>query len=819
VKVLSQPVIPPLIPVFLAIMTGILAGSVSFLPDPAWIILISAVTVFLSFFGLAGRKKTIFWICLVTGIWSGAHSFLIHSPRLPPGHISHFYNQKDIVVTGQVKSFARQYPHKIRITVDCRTIRLPQDPAGSEPLAATGRVYLNLYGKPENPVRFNDHIAFSGPVRPIRNFGNPGAFDYRTFLMRQGVFGAVHTGTGKVQKIMDVSPSVLTRGVQGLENIRNRFYEFIMTRLDHRDGAHVLAALVTGIKHGMPPELRDQFAKAGTSHLLAISGLHMGILSLIFFFVFYRVLWLFPGWMVTARARKTAGLLTLIPLGLYLVFSGFSPSTQRAFVMIALFMTAFVIEKQTHPFNTLAGAGIVILLIDPAALFSISFQLSFTAVLFIVAGMKVMEKHPGFHLSAIPGFVLSISSITLMAGLGTFPLIAGYFNLVSLVQIPANLVLVPVIGFLCLPAGLMSLMIRPLVPELSAWLLTGAACLVEWCTVYVTWLTRLPFAWSYVPVWSWPDIFMAYLFLGAVFVALNFKKAAPVMAVVIITVTGICGFRLVMPEKKPGHMTVTVLDVGQGNAALVQTIENKVILIDGGGFSGGTTFDVGRYVVAPFLWHRGITALDVVILTHPDADHMNGLVFILENFRVRTLVRNADISPHESFERIMTACREKKIPVFIPGCDDHRMGWENTQLTFFQCDSLIPDGNTNDNSLVFKLTWDEFSMLFPGDILSGRERLLADRMPHHLSSTILLAPHHGSNSSSTRFFLDRVNPETVVISCGFNNPYRFPHPEVIHRYSKKNMQIFRTDRHGAVTITSNGRDYQILPFYPDIGPQ
>jgi competence protein ComEC len=220
-------------------------------------------------------------------------------------------------------------------------------------------------------------------------------------------------------------------------------------------------------------------------------------------------------------------------------------------------------------------------------------------------------------------------------------------------------------------------------------------------------------------------------------------------------------------------------------------------------------------VVAPFLWHQGITTLDVVILTHPDADHMNGLVFILENFQVGTLVKNPDISSHESFERIMAACRRKKIPIFIPGCDEHRMGWENTRLTFFQCDSLIPDGNTNDNSLVFKLTWDDFSMFFPGDILSGRERLLADSMPHHLSSTILLAPHHGSSSSSTRLFLDRVDPETVVISCGFNNPYRFPHPDVIRRYEQKNIRVFRTDLHGAVTITSNGRSYEMVPFYSD----
>ncbi len=793
-------------------MTGILAGSVSCLPHPVWTVMILAVSLLVCVVWGAGKKAIIIGLCLGAGIWSGYQSVLIHSPRLPPGHISGFYNQRDIVLTGQVVSFARQYPHKIRITVDCRTIQVPQESGVPRRLNAIGRIYLNLYGISDVPIQFKDHIRFTGPIRPIRNFGNPGAFDYLTFLKRQGIFGSVHTHVSKIQQITDSPPSVWTRGIRQLENTRNRFYEFVMTRLDHRDGAHVLAALVTGIKHGMPPVLRDQFAKAGTAHLLAISGLHMGILSLIFFFFFYRVLSVFPGLLISARARKIAGILTLMPLALYLVFSGFSPSTQRAFIMIAIFMISFLIEKQTHPFNTLAGAGILILLADPAALFSISFQLSFTAVLFIIAGMKVMEKYPALTLPKPFGFVISISSVTLLAGLGTFPLIAGYFNLVSGVQIPANLVLVPIIGFICLPAGLVSLMIWPLMPGLSAWLLTGAARLVEWGSLYAAWLIDLPFAWSYLPAWSMFDIIMAYVVLGAVFCVLYSRKSTPFMAAVMVAVISIYGIRMMTRSGPPDHMTVTVLDVGQGNAALIQTIENKTILVDGGGFSGATQFDVGRYVVAPFLWHQGITALDVVILTHPDADHMNGLVFILENFQVGTLVKNRDTSPHAAFERIMTACDKKKIPVFIPDCEKDQVAWDHTRLTFFQCQSPDTEWDANDNSLVFTLIWDEFSMCFPGDIQAGRERLLAGNTGSRLSSKILLSPHHGSKTSSTRGFLEQVAPETVVISCGFNNPYRFPHADIIHRYQQQDIQVFRTDQHGAVTITSRGRDYTVVAY-------
>ncbi len=811
-KPLSQPIVPPLVPVILAMMTGITAGCVSSLSHPVWTVMISAAATLVCFVWVSGKKTIIFSLCLAAGIGSGYQSALIHSPLLPPGHISNFFNQRDIVLTGQVKSFARQYPHKTRITVDCRTIQGLQDTGVSNRQKATGRIYLNLYGMSDVPIRFNDHIRFAGPIRPIRNFGNPGAFDYVTFLKRRGIFGSVHTHVSKIQKISDSSLSVWNRGIQQLEKTRNQFYKFIMTRLDHRDGAHVLAALITGIKHPMPPVLRDQFAKAGTAHLLAISGLHMGILSLIFFFFFYQILSLFPKLLVSANARKIAGILTLIPLCLYLIFSGFSPSTQRAFIMIAIFMISFLMEKQTHPFNTLAVAGIIILFADPAALFSISFQLSFAAVFFIIAGMKVKEKYLKINPPEPLGFMISISSVTLLAGLGTFPLIAGYFNLVSLVQIPANLVLVPVIGFICLPAGLVSLMVWPLMPDLSIWLLTGAAQMVEWCSVYAVWLTDLPFAWSYLPAWSLFDIIMAYVILGAVFSLLYVQKLIPVMAGIMVVIISIYGTRMMTRSGPPDHMAVTVLDVGQGNAALIRTIENKAILVDGGGFSGATQFDVGRYVVAPFLWQQGITALDAVILTHPDSDHMNGLVFILENFQVGTLVKNRDTSSYSAFERIMAACRKKKIPVFIPDCQKNQMIWENTRLTFFQCQSLNPAWDTNDNSLVFKLKWNQFSMFFPGDIQTGRENLLAENSTGRLSSNVLLSPHHGSNTSSTQVFLDQVAPETVIISCGFNNPFRFPHPDVIHRYQQNDIRIFRTDKHGAVTITANGLDYSVVPY-------
>jgi competence protein ComEC len=818
VKPLSHPVVPPLVPVVLAMMTGILAKSTPDLSHPVWAVIVPGFLSVFCVFGSPGRKMVMLCLCLAAGVWSGYQSHLIHRPPLGPGHVSNFYNQPGITFTGKIVSFSRLYPHKTRVEVACTALARADAGTGQQTFLAQGRIYLNLYGKTGPALGFNDRIRFDGPIRPIRNFGNPGAFDYQTFLKRQGIFGTVHTGTNRVERIsIDPLPAWI-QGIQGLEKNRNRFHAFVMTRTqDHLNGGHILAALVTGIKHGLPNDLRNLFARAGASHLLAISGLHLGILCLIFFFVFYRALSLFPGLLISARAKKLAGVLTLVPLFLYAVFSGFSPSTQRAFIMTGIFMFSFLGERQNHPVNTLAGAGVLILLADPAALFSISFQLSFSAVLFIILGMGITGMLGGINIPGVPKFLVSICVATLLAGLGTFPLIAGYFNLVSLIQVPVNLVLVPLIGFVCLPLGLLSLMTWPLFPGLAHGLLTLAASLAELCTAYTARLTDLPFAWSYLPALSLGDLAAAYLFMAAVFIACYVKKARWIMVGAMVLLAGIYGLRMTVQTQAPGHMTITVMDVGQGNAALIQTVEGRNILVDGGGFSGDSGFDVGQNVVAPFLWHQGVTRLDTVILTHPDSDHMKGLVFVLENFKTGVLVKSMDTSSHKSFERIMDACLRKQIPVLVPDCENRQLAWERTRVEFFQCDTTSPEFNTNDNSIVFKLALDDFSMLFSGDIMKKRERLLAGSFGKHLTSRILLAPHHGSDTSSTHGFLNQVQPEGVIISCGFNNPYRFPHAGVLDRYRHHGLKIFRTDAHGAVTITTDGTGYAIVTHYPVSG--
>lgn len=264
----------------------------------------------------------------------------------------------------------------------------------------------------------------------------------------------------------------------------------------------------------------------------------------------------------------------------------------------------------------------------------------------------------------------------------------------------------------------------------------------------------------------------------------------------------------VLHQDFPGA-EITILDVGQGSSAVITTASNHHILVDGGGFGGLSQFDTGRFLVGPFLWHKGIRHLDYVILTHPENDHLRGLIFILENFSVGRLIKNQDIASTRAYQQLMAVCQKKSIPVWHPDLQNNTIDLGEITLTFFDTQYPLESGNLNDNSLVFKLRHKEVAMLFAGDILNTREARLSRSDRIDLDSDILVAPHHGSRTSSTKVFLDQTSPESVVISCGWNNRYGFPHRTILQRYHDNGMRIFRTDRDGAVVISSNGRGYTI----------
>jgi competence protein ComEC len=388
--------------------------------------------------------------------------------------------------------------------------------------------------------------------------------------------------------------------------------------------------------------------------------------------------------------------------------------------------------------------------------------------------------------------------------LATLPAVAWWFHQVSFSGLLSNLLLVPLTGVLVVPVGLTALILHPLAPGLTALLFQITTVLLEWTWGLTRFFASLPGAWFNLSRPGWPEIVLYFLSLFILFHGSRIRRAPWVLG---LTLTALAGF-FFLPQLQTAlglrPFTVTFLDVGHGSATVVELPDGRNILIDGGG-SPNPAFDLGERVVAPFLRQRKITSLAAVVLTHPHPDHLNGLPFILEKFRVGEMWRNGDRSDTESALRLEALLLEKKIPIRHPGA-----GWSQDFATarvscLHPAGREGPDGapnwqDQNNRSLVLKIDCQDQSLLLPADIEADVERqLLAQGAP--LRSQVLQVPHHGSRTSSSPDFITAVAPRWAVFSSRASRRFPVPHPEVLERYRQKGIKILRTDQEGAVRFT------------------
>ncbi|MFC1813877.1 ComEC/Rec2 family competence protein, partial [Thermodesulfobacteriota bacterium] len=269
-------------------------------------------------------------------------------------------------------------------------------------------------------------------------------------------------------------------------------------------------------------------------------------------------------------------------------------------------------------------------------------------------------------------------------------------------------------------------------------------------------------------------------------------------------------------------LKVTIIDVGQGTSALLEIPGGDCLLIDGGGFSDNSIFDVGARIIAPLLWRKKIKTVDTLILSHPNSDHLNGLTYIAQHFNVKSVWSNTEEASTLSYQKFWQTIKQKKIA--LPGLDDisgpHNMNGVTLKVLYPPKD-FIERAETerwrsaNNNSLVIKVEFGSTSVLFPGDLKKRAEKELVALAGDDLDSAVLISPHHGSKTSSTGSFLDRVKPELVIISSGWKNRFSFPHASVLKRYRRRGYRIFRTDKHGAMVLSTDGQTLTVRPTIID----
>lgn len=817
----------PIIPLLISMIFGIASGS-RFPDNSIW----AYSTIFLC----AGLillkiiyKKNLFFLPLV--IFFAFGYLLIQPwviPRFSSNHITHFTDNHRWKIIGIVDKNPATYNDRLRIILRVET--LGRD---NSSFSVTGKIRVTVT-KPLPDIFVGDRLSLVGKIRSIRNFNNPGGFNYRRYMAFKKIWGSTYVSGKRIIILSRNSdPGINTI----IEKTRNRISDLI----DKTGGGSqqgVLKALIVGDRTGIAKNIGEAFNLAGVGHILAISGLHIGIIATASFIFFKWILSYIKLFLWNAWTKKGAAILSLFPVILYGLISGMSPSTQRAVIMAAVFLLTFLFEREHDPINTLAIAAMIILVAYPQSLFSISFQLSFIAVLSIIYGMSmtyigrisdgnITKKTWLFKTLEI---LFSSILVSVFAILGTLPVVMFYFNQVSLVGVFANLLIIPLIGFVAVPLGLFSVFLYPISISGASVFINSSAAVLGYALDIVSFIAELPFAAVKTVTPNFFEIGCYYALGWSILRLVGFRrrsrkngvsgrKTASIVAVLVIVAGCADACYWTYNRFWRNDLRVTIIDVGQGSSALVELPEGRCFLIDGGGFSDNSIFDVGARIVAPFLWRKKIKTIDTIVLSHPNADHLNGLLYIARHFNVKRLWCNSDFTDINTYREFMEIIKKNKIKTvaFKDMPRSYEINGARLKILYPPKDYIDKrknenQRNINNNSIVIKVSFGSKSILFPGDIMACAERDIVATHGDELKSTVLIAPHHGSKTSSTAMFLEKVKPEIVIISAGWKNRFRLPNPSVLKRYNENDCRIFRTDKNGAVAISIDGRVLNIKPF-------
>ncbi len=822
-------------------MAGIALSA--FIPLPfAWlVILLAAMLALLMFLLTRPPGVSALLACMAVFLLSGHMSMQsVLKPSTDPGDISRYDGQGKVTLEGVVIESPNVTFDRTEMLLEATSVRAFH---GKE--AARGRILLVMKDRVDT-FKYGDLLRVQAKLGITRGYKNPGAFDYARYLRLKGVSlqGFVHHPSSIVL-IRERQGSAFR---QGIEAFRDRLKRVIRQAAEAPESG-ILEALIVGERSGIPAETQEQFNRTGTAHILSISGLHISIIALVSVGLIRFLLKRSEYLLLRFSLIKVAAFLSLVPIFFYGFVAGMSIPTVRSVIMVVSFLIAVLIGRPRELLNALGLAAFLILLFSPASLFDISFQLSFMAVfsiLYLTPKLTACIPRPEREETEDPVWrawprkwlvsLILFLSASLAATLGTAPLVALYFNRLSLVALPANLVIVPLLGFVVLITGLAAMALSFVSEAAASSIFYLASLVVRPSLEILDWMDRIPGSSVIVTTPGLHEIIAFYLLVGVLAGLLSkrqetgFKKPLAdflrlhrrcvVLALFLAFFFIADMIFLAVRERNEGMLRVTFLDVGHGNATLVEFPGGRRMLVDGGGSFDGR-FDFGRHVVAPFLWKMRINRIDTVILTHPHPDHLNGLLFILDHFDVRELWTNGERSDDPIFKCFMNTAGAKKIITKTVNARSELCLENGVSLEILNPPGLISgrrpllsDPESNNSSLVLKLSFREHGILLGGDIAAEAEARLV-QSGADLRSDVLLVPHHGLRRSCGTPFLRRVNPAYAVISARETPFLRAPHPEVLERLERAGATVYRTDHHGAVTVETEGRNLLVRPYKSD----
>ncbi|MGE4170677.1 MAG: DNA internalization-related competence protein ComEC/Rec2 [Candidatus Margulisiibacteriota bacterium] len=672
------------------------------------------------------------------------------------------------------------------------TVTLSALPKPSQAVARSpfGTVILNF--KTPFLAMPGDTFRVSGRFRLLREPTNPGEFNAPHYYRVKGINGVfLVTHTQKLGQGSWWNPNRV------LFVLHNRVLALHDRYLGPQLGPLLSSFLIGDQGLHLPDELQTIYQKTGLTHLLVVSGAQVSLLC--------------GSCLVLLRLLPLSNPVLVVVMtvihALFYGLTGGGTSIFRAVLMSEIALILALLNRRTHPLHLLSFTALLMLAWNPLFCFDLGFLLSFAATASLVFGVPLLEA--GFP-TTWPQWLKTLVAMTLAPFLFTTPITWYAFQTLSPIALVTNALVVPISEVVVL-AGFLGSGIGLLMPSVGAPFLVGCGQVLSHLNGVLAKISQIPggnFALAQ-PWLGWLVLFYA----GLGWAVLRHSQRKPGTSVGLSLMT-IALLGIAIPTWFPSStLTVTFLDVGQGDATVIETPSHRSFLIDGGPrvkdfLTGKIVFDAGQRIVAPFLRYEGITALDGILLTHFHDDHFGGLFFLLPTYSPKVFVTNGEPNPHLPVPKTTTTLAAVQNQVF-------RLEKGIVLRILYPEPDHVMDENENNNSVVTKLTMGTVDILFMGDLEEeGENALLANQAPA-LGARVLKLGHHGSKTSSTEAFLAAVHPQIAIASAGRNNKFRHPSQEVVERLSEHQIRLYRTDKNGAIQLLTDGKRISLSTYLPN----
>ncbi len=680
------------------------------------------------------------------------------------------WNNKRLVVVGEVLNIPQNSDYATRFELLVQAFEPAVD---SRP-----RKIRLSWRDPPDQFAAGQRWQLKVKLRQPHGMQNPGGFDYERWLFVRGIHATGYVLDSADNRLLGSNPWALAAIRESID----RWLKQICPDCRNRG---LISALAIGYRGHIETAHSDLLQRTGTAHLIAISGLHIGIIASVFY-ALSSLLWKWRLHRWFANRRQFAMTLAWVGGLGYSLLSGFELPAQRAMLMLTVLLIGIQLRQPFNLLHSIMLAMILVLLLNPLVVLSASFWLTFSALLIIALGIFLLPRQTSRWRQLL--------TIQLLFSLLFVPLSIYLFGQVHSASLLANLVAVPLVSFIIVPLNFLLLGFSWL-PE--SWLQTLYQLLdglLGGLIVYLRWLQQIGLqAWHPGHIAGWKLLVLALCLLLLLLPTTLLLPRRWLLPVVLL---------LMLPQRQigRGELEMTVLDVGMGTSIVVQTRDHSLVYDFGPGNDRG--YSLGEWVVLPFLAHQGLDDPDRIVISHADQDHAGGFYKLASRYNAITVYTGTAAKVREKFPGLTQVRDCHQIPPWH---------WDGVRFEFLGGLPLATESDNN-RSCVLKISAGQASILVAGDIEKRQEWKLLATANSALAADVLVAPHHGSMTSSSPLFVNAVNAQQVIFTTGFQNRWHFPRPTVVARYARTGAAIHQTDRDGAISIFCNQQGCQLESF-------